>query len=79
MPPNLVDRTIQVVADVFGLEANSVTMQTSHDNVDNWDSLNMINLMIALEAEFGISIDIDKVSEMLSVELIVEILAEIVT
>lgn len=73
------DRTIQVVADVFGLEANSVTMQTSHDNVDNWDSLNMINLMIALEAEFGISIDIDKVSEMLSVELIVEILAEIVT
>ena len=79
MPPNLVDRTIQVVADVFGLEANSVTMQTSHDNVDNWDSLNMINLMIALEAEFGISIDIDKVSEMLSVELIVDILAEIVT
>jgi len=68
-----------VVADVFGLDPGSVTIQTSHDNVDKWDSLNMINLMIALEAEFGISIDIEKVSEMLSVERIVDIIGEIVS
>ena len=37
----------------------------------------MINLMIALEAEFGVSIDIEKVSELLSVEHIVDIIGEI--
>ena len=73
---NLEYRTRKVVADVFGLPIDSVDMETSHDTVVNWDSVNMINLLMALENEFSIQLGVEDVTDLLSVKLIVELLRE---
>jgi acyl carrier protein len=67
-------RTCQVVADVFGLPADQVTLQTSHETLEGWDSLNVLNVLMAIEGEFGVTITPEEAAEFVSVERIVGVL-----
>ena len=70
------ERVRKVVSQVFGLAADSITDDSSVDTIEKWDSLSHINLILALEGEFGVSLTPEDVMEMLSVKLIRMILAE---
>jgi acyl carrier protein len=70
------DRIFRVVSDVLGVPIEKVNDESSPDTIQAWDSLSHINLILALEAEFTISLSPDDVLEMLSVGLIRTILAE---
>ena len=43
-----------VVATVLGITPDRVQDQLDPDSIDTWDSLNHINLIAALEQEFGV-------------------------
>jgi len=59
---------------VFRLE--TVPDDASPANIPNWDSLNHLNLMFALEAALGIEITTQEYADMLTYNMIVEILSE---
>ena len=65
-----------VIADVLGIQVAEISDDTSPDTTDRWDSVSHINLLIALEAEFGVELTPEDAMEMLSVRLIKIILAE---
>jgi acyl carrier protein len=69
-------RLQRVVARVFGLDPEDVTPMTSIDTVEGWDSLRHLNLVIALESEFGVSFTPEEIPELLSVEIIALTLTE---
>lgn len=69
-------RVRRLVSSVLGLPMERVTLKTSGDNVDNWDSLAIVNLMMAIEAEFEVSLSPEEAGDLLSVELIAQILRE---
>jgi acyl carrier protein len=71
---SLEDRTRTIVAEVFGLALDNVSLATSHENVEEWDSLNLLNILIAVEGEFGVSISPEEAAEFVSVERIVGVL-----
>ena len=71
---SLEDRVRKIVEAVFDLPVDRVTTQTSQATISQWDSMNMINLMMALESEFGITLDVDEAAELRSVQLMVAIL-----
>ena len=64
------------MAVVFNIPENSVNENSSPDNIDVWDSLKHLNLVLAIEEEFDISLTEDQVVEILSYELIIEVLKE---
>lgn len=68
------NRIKKVMSDVFNIDVNSIGMESSPDNIENWDSLKHMNLIIALEEEFNIELNDDDIIEMLNYKLIVEIL-----
>lgn len=70
------DRVCLVVSEVFGVPLEQVNDETSPDTVPNWDSLQHIALIVALEAEFGVSLSPEDAVEMTSVKLMQIILAE---
>src|SRR3989338_2479553 len=70
------DRLHRVIADVFGVNADRINDQSSPDTLTSWNSLSHINLVLALEAEFGVALSPEDSMEMLSVKLIRTILAE---
>lgn len=52
---DLVERRVQrVFADIFSIPVEQLRSELSPETVANWDSLNHLNLVLALEQEFGI-------------------------
>jgi len=68
------DRLSQTVAEVLGVTPDELSEESSPDTVLSWDSLGHLNLVIALEEEFGIRLSADDVLAMRSVRLIRSIL-----
>ena len=70
------NRIKNVMAAVFGISIEDINEESSPDSIDNWDSLNLMNLVVSLEEEFDIELDDDEIAEMLNFKLIVEIIKE---
>ena len=51
---NIQERLTKVFRTVFDNESITLTPDLTADDVDEWDSLSHINLMLAIELEFGI-------------------------
>jgi len=76
MPTHPELRLKTVLATVFGVPAAAITDDASPDSIATWDSLRHMNLVLALEQEFGVELTDDQVVEVLSYPLIKIILAE---
>lgn len=70
------ERLKSVVASILGLEASDIGDATSTDNVPQWDSVRHMNLVIALEESFAITIPDDEVATMTSFPIIKAIVDE---
>lgn len=66
----------EVLANVFKIKIENIDEATSMDTVQEWDSLNHLKLILALEDELDISFLEEETVEILSFELIKEVLKE---
>ncbi len=72
----MVDKLYNIVSQVFDIPAENLTDEDSPDTIESWNSLAHVNLVMALEAEFGLSLSPDEAEEMLSIGLIRSLLSE---
>ena len=56
MTDDVRNRIIEIAADVLGESASSISIETTPADVEAWDSLAQLNLMVALEDEFAIQL-----------------------
>jgi acyl carrier protein len=56
-----------IMADVLDIDADGVGPQTTADDVEEWDSLSHIRLMVAIERRFGITFDNAEIAELANV------------
>ena len=61
---NTEDRLLKTMAAVLGVGVDALPETASPATISNWDSVNHLNLVMALESEFGISIAPEDVVEM---------------
>lgn len=66
----------QVMAAVLEIPADSIGEDTSMDTVEAWDSIKHMNLVLALEDEFGVSIPDEDAANITSYPLIKLVLNE---
>ena len=74
MSESVEQRTRRLVAEVFGLPLDSVTRATSHETVEEWDSINVLNLLMAVESEFEVVVSPEEAASFMSVEKILAVL-----
>jgi acyl carrier protein len=67
---SLNERVASVFAAVFGIAEASLKDDDSYETIADWDSVNHINLILALEAEFGVEFDPGEIAELGSVSAI---------
>ncbi len=60
-------RLRSVVADVLGLGVEQVSASSAAGQLDGWDSFGHLQLVLALEAEFGVQFDPQKIPELTTV------------
>ena len=57
-------RLAKIFAKTFqNVKEADVIFDGQHEEFEEWDSLNHMNLIASLEEEFGISFDVDDISE----------------
>ena len=70
------DRIKKVMSDVFDIDIESINNDSSPDNIENWDSLAIVNMVTELERAFDVQFDILEIVEFYSIEIIRLILIE---
>jgi acyl carrier protein len=53
---------MDVMAEMFEVDANELSMDIEYKNYEKWDSLKMMNIVMELEDAFDISIPLEKIS-----------------
>lgn len=61
-----------IFKDVFDDEDIVLTNETTASDIEDWDSLAQINLLVAIKKEFKINFDLEEVSQYKNVGDIVE-------
>lgn len=72
------ERVLSVVSQVLGIPRDAITDDSSPETIETWDSLKHMNLVLALEEEFGIRFSDERIVAMLSVRSIKDAVAELV-
>ncbi|MCR4637968.1 MULTISPECIES: acyl carrier protein [Ruminococcus] len=72
----ILPRLNEVFRDVFGDSSLSVNENTTSADIEDWDSLEHINLIAAVENEFGLRFKMREVSGMKNVGEMLAIIAE---
>lgn len=60
----------EIMSAVFEIPLESISDDSSYDNIENWDSLRHLNLILALEEEFEVSIPDEEVGNLVNYKLI---------
>ena len=66
----------QVLANVFGIDVRTIDEATSVDTVGEWDSLKHLNLVLAIEERFNVTLTEEQTVQILSYPLIKVVLEE---
>jgi acyl carrier protein len=53
-----------IASDIFGLPADRITAQSSPETIENWDSMQHLNLVLAIEEKFGVQLDPEDIEQM---------------
>lgn len=64
------DRIKEVMAKAFNVTTDQISDNTSQDNLEDWDSIHHIQMIVLIEREFDITIPDDVVGKMISFNLI---------
>lgn len=67
---NLDERIKDVMAGVFEIDAATIDENSTQSNIETWDSIKTLDLIVSLEEEFDISIPLEEVGNMTSFKFI---------
>ena len=71
---SLTDQVCQIAADIFNVEPADLGPETSGASIDSWDSMQHLNLVLALEQEFGVALGPEEIEAMTTIAAIVEVI-----
>ena len=60
----------QLMSNVFEIPVEEISEDSSLDNIESWDSIRHLNLILAIEEEFGITIPDEEVGNLVNYKLI---------
>ncbi len=69
-------RLRQVMSSVFGIDASQLNADASSTTIAEWDSVRHLQLMLAVEEEFGLQFEVDELVSLRSLASIEDRLRE---
>lgn len=68
------ERLQEIFRDVFDDEELEIREEMSAKDIEDWDSLAQINLIIAIEKEFGVKFNLEEVSKLKNIGEMLELI-----
>lgn len=70
----MTSRLKNVIEAVFDEDFAAIESAATFSEIENWDSLNYIRLVVAIQAEFGVELTPEEIQQIKSITAIQEIL-----
>ena len=70
----MAERLEEVIASILALSPEDLSDDSSSENLDSWDSLRQLSIILALESAYGISITTEQAVDMNSISAIKTVL-----
>lgn len=67
-------KLVKLLSDVFEIKENEITIDLVKDDIDSWDSLKQMDLVLSIENSYDINLEMEEIVKMSSVKSIVEII-----
>ena len=64
------ERIKAVMAQIFNVDTDSIVAESSPESIERWDSLRHMQLVLAIEDEFGVQFADEDIPELLSLQAI---------
>jgi len=74
MTTTIENKLKEIIATVFEIDAEKINTDFAAKNVEKWDSMNHMNLIVAVEEEFDMEIDEDDILDLMSFKAFAEYL-----
>jgi acyl carrier protein len=68
-----VSTIIEIFQDILDVKKGTVNLNSTSSDIDEWDSVATVNIIIALEDEFGIKFKLEDIQEAKTVQDFVEL------
>ena len=68
------ERLEEVVGSILGISADKISDHSSSENIQSWDSLRQLSIILALESVYGITITTAEAVDMNSIAAIKTVL-----
>jgi acyl carrier protein len=62
-----------VASDIFRVPADKITAESSPETIESWDSMQHLNLVLAVEEKFGVQLEPEDIEQMKSVGAVAEL------
>jgi acyl carrier protein len=58
------DQVRGIASDIFGVPTDRITAESSPETIENWDSMQHLNLVLAIEEKFGVQLEPEDIEQM---------------
>ena len=67
MTSSTFEQVRNLASDIFGIPADKITAESSPETIENWDSMQHLNLVLAIEEKFGVQLEPEDIEQMKSI------------
>ncbi len=71
----LFEKIRPIISDIMMVADDDITMASTPNTIEAWDSLRLLDMVLALESEFDVQFSPDEIEEMTTVANIVDVVA----
>ena len=76
MDNNIKHRIKNIMSAVFEMSVDEIDENSSPDNIESWDSINHMKIVVAMEEEFNVQFTDADIIELINMKLIMAVLLE---
>ena len=73
------DRVMKIFSAVFNLDKEKIKLTDTMDDIQSWDSIGQLQLIMNIEAEFGVRLNTEDVVQIDSVEKCIDIVNKLLS
>ena len=64
MTGSALEQVRRIASDIFGVRADTITAESSPETIETWDSMQHLNLVLAIEEKFGVQLEPEDIEQM---------------
>jgi acyl carrier protein len=70
LTPSIFEQVRGIASDIFGVQAGKIAADSSPETIESWDSMQHLNLVLAIEEKFGVQLAPEEIEQMKNIGLV---------